>query len=245
MKKDIFNVKIQSGIDHVCISWLWCIFWFWKRDRQLVYQTELILEEALSGEHERLFIPLFCTKVLHREDAGIGIWRKQTHSFHGKIHTYPHGPLFFVHVLIWCICAWYEWPFWNNIYGDIQICMLFGEIWQVKVFHISARIHLRGDYSFAQWPLLLASGHCMSPSWWGWWPPAVHTPSTHSTWQGRVVSVGLACTYPLPQSSAATWGQVGFSLSRLIASQNIFFHQIVTKVLSLYPKPPRGKRSNA
>lgn len=152
----------------------------------------------------------------------------------------PFGPLFFVHVLIWCICAWYEWPFWNNIYVGIQICMFLGEIWQVKVFHIAARIHLRCDYSFAQWPVILVAGHCMSPFWWGWWPPAVHIPSTHATWQGWVVSAGPACTYPLMQSSAATWGQVGFSLRGLIASQNIFSHRIVTQVISLYSKPPLG-----
>lgn len=125
----------------------------------------------------------------------------------------------------------------------------WGGTWQIKVFHIAARIPLclRPDYCFVQWPMTLVVGHCMSPSWWGCWPLAVCAPSTRTSWQpaGQVVSAVHARTYPLLQNLAATWGWVGFCLRGLIASQNIFSHQIIIRVISLYPKLSVGRRSNA
>lgn len=66
---------------------------------------------------------------------------------------------------------------------------------------------------------------------------STHSEYTHNlTACGSVVGAVRARTSPLLQNSAATGGWLGFCLRGLIASQDIFSHQIITRVISLCPK---------
>lgn len=63
---------------------------------------------------------------------------------------------------------------------DSQIHKSFGMTGQINIFHIAARISpcLRSKCCPVQWLVTPAGGHCLSPSWQGWWLPVIHTPST-------------------------------------------------------------------
>lgn len=63
--------------------------------------------------------------------------------------------------------------------------------------------------------------------------------STYSKYKCNLTAYGSTCqlavcahTYPLLQNSAVTWSWVGFCLRGVTASQDIFSHQIITRVIS-------------